>query len=96
LETPWEDIKKGMILDVIHFTRALLSSLAYKTPPFVSTCLDKILFFPSRVSSASMLYLITKILVRQRNDIKPSWRWGFLIIAKDFFSFRWHAQMKRA
>jgi hypothetical protein len=68
LETPWEDIKKGMILDVIRFTRALLSSLAYKTPPFGSTCLDKILFFPSRVSSASMLYLITKMLVRQRNS----------------------------
>lgn len=72
METPWEDIKKGMILDVIRFTRALLSSLAYKTPPFVSTCLDKILFFPSRVSSASMLYRVYGLDMRYKYDLDSS------------------------
>jgi len=57
-----------MILDVIRFRRALLSSLAYKTPTFVSTYLNKILFFPSHVGSASMLYLITKILRANNNN----------------------------
>jgi hypothetical protein len=57
-----------MTLDVIRFRRALLSSLAYKTPTFVSTYLNKILFFPSHVGSASMLYLITKILRANNNN----------------------------
>jgi hypothetical protein len=57
-----------MILDVIRFRRALLSSLAYKTPTFVSTYLNKILLFPSHVGSASVLYLITKILRANNNN----------------------------